>query len=75
MEKSFSSVKDDFFDSRYNFATRTALPQQIKCSNTMVKDMLKGLTKEKVQLPIHYNEPLSMLQKQCEKFMYANLLY
>jgi len=40
----------------------------------MVSDMLKSLGKEKVQLPIHYNEPLSMLQKQCEKFMYANLL-
>jgi hypothetical protein len=40
----------------------------------MISDMLKCLTKEKVQLPIHYNEPLSMLQKQCEKFMYAKLL-
>ncbi len=40
----------------------------------MVSDMLKCLGKEKVQLPINYNEPLSMLQKQCEKFMYANLL-
>lgn len=41
----------------------------------MISDMLKSLTKDKVQLPIHYNEPLSMLQKQCEKFMYSNLLH
>lgn len=41
----------------------------------MVSDMLKSLAKEKVSLPINYNEPLSMLQKQCEKFFYCNLLH
>ena len=30
----------------------------------MVSDMLKCLGKDKVQLPINYNEPISMLQKQ-----------
>jgi len=41
----------------------------------MVSDMLKSLAKEKVSLPISYNEPLSMLQKQCEKFSHCNLLH
>ena len=40
----------------------------------MLKDMLKSITKEKIELPIHYNEPLSMLQKLCERFQYGYLL-
>lgn len=40
----------------------------------MLADMLKSITKEKIELPIHYNEPLSMLQKLCERFQYGYLL-
>lgn len=40
----------------------------------MLADMLKSITKEKIELPIQYNEPLSMLQKLCERFQYAYLL-
>lgn len=37
--------------------------------------MLKSITKDKIELPIHYNEPLSMMQKLCERFQYANLIF
>jgi hypothetical protein len=40
----------------------------------MITDMFKSLTKEKIALPVHYNEPLSMLQRQCECFQYSYLL-
>jgi len=75
LQRSFSFVTSDFYDNYYNFPVRKFLPMPIKCSNSMISDMLKSLTKEKVSLPIHYNEPLSMLQKQCEKFMYSSLLH
>ncbi len=73
-QRSFSFTKSDFYDSAYNFTKRKELPEPIKCSNTMVSDMIKSLTKDKITLPINYNEPISMLQKQCEKFLYCNLL-
>ena len=74
-QKSFSFSRSDFYDPNYNFEPRNSLPMQIKSSNTMISDMIKSLGKDKVQLPINYNEPLSMLQKQCEKFAYSNLLH
>lgn len=36
--------------------------------------MIKSIAKEKIEIPIQYNEPLSMLQKLCERFQYAPLL-
>jgi hypothetical protein len=72
--RSLSMVMSDFFDPNYKFKPRTALPAVIKGSNSMVSDMIKSLTKEKISLPIYYNEPLSMLQRQCEQFQYSYLL-
>jgi hypothetical protein len=67
-------MQTDFNDPRYAFKARTNLPHTIKGSTSMITDMLKSLTKDKIALPIHYNEPLSMLQKQCECFQYSYLL-
>lgn len=74
-KRSLSIFVDDFRDPNYNFEPRqlNTYPK-IKCSNSMMSDMLKSLTKDKITLPIHYNEPISMLQKQCEKFQYSFLL-
>ena len=40
----------------------------------MFSEIIKSIAKDKIELPIHHNEPLSMLQKLCEKFQYAPLL-
>ena len=68
-----SKTLDDFSDVRYA-VKRDKLPFQIKVSNSMLADMLKSITKDKIELPIQYNEPLSMLQKLCERFQYSYLL-
>lgn len=72
--RTLSFVQSDFYDIHYNFNKRKVLQKIIKCSSSMVSDMIKSLAKDKIQLPIHYNEPISMLQKQCEKFQYSDLL-
>lgn len=72
--RSLSKCFSDFFDANYTFKERKALPSPVKTSNSMISDMLKSLTKDKITLPIHYNEPISMLQRQCEKFLYSYLL-
>lgn len=72
-ERALSKILDDFSDVRYH-ERRDKLPCVIKVSNTMLADMLKSITKDKIELPIQYNEPLSMLQKLCERFQYSYLL-
>lgn len=72
--RSLSMINGDFSNPSYDFAPRRQLPFSIKCSNSMVTDMLKSLTKEKIALPLHYNEPISMLQRVSEKFQYSDLL-
>ena len=39
----------------------------------MIKDIVTNITK-KLPSPIYFNEPLSIGQKQCEKFKYMDLL-
>ena len=72
-KKGLSTTITDFSDSKYNFS-RNSLPINLQCPETMVKDFVKTFTSKNTSLPILYNEPISMLQKQCEKFYYSNLL-
>ena len=72
-KKGLSTSITDFSDSKYNFS-RNSLPINLQCPETMVKDFVKTFTSKNTSLPILYNEPISMLQKQCEKFYYSNLL-
>lgn len=79
LERQISLKKTDFeiFGdnfSCYFFDFRKTLPSVLKSSNSMVSDMVKNLTKEKASLPVTYNEPLSMLQRQIESFQFYNLL-
>lgn len=79
LEKQISLKKSDFelFGnnfSAYFFDKRTKLPTLLKSSNSMISDMVKSAMKEKASLPITYNEPLSMLQRQIESFQFYYLL-
>ena len=68
-----SDNKDDFHDELYNFERRTVLPHKIVCPKNIIKEFITNLTK-KLPSPIYFNEPISMGQKQCERFKYMDLL-
>ena len=68
-----SNVVSDFYDSNYNFNIRKSLPNKIKFPQNIVKEMMGNITK-KQSAPIYFNEPMSLGQKQCEKFYYLDLL-
>ena len=72
--KSLSKKLDDFIDYNYSNLNRKKLPSELHCPDSMIKDLIKSLTSKKISFPITYNEPISMLQKQCEKFLYSDLL-
>ena len=68
-----SDNKDDFHDDLYNFERRTVLPHKIVCPKNIIKEFITNLTK-KLPSPVYFNEPISMGQKQCERFKYMDLL-
>lgn len=69
-----SSTKEvDFQDFNYDFPIRKTLLHKLKCPENLVKEMITTFTK-KQSSPVYFNEPISMLQKQCEKFYYLDLL-
>ena len=68
-----SGEEEDYTDKAYNFNKRVNLPHKIVCPKNMVKELITNMTK-KAPSPIYFNEPISMGQKQCEKFKYIDLL-
>ena len=68
-----SEDEKDFIDKTYDFNKRMTLPHKIVCPKNMVKEVITNMTK-KLPSPVYFNEPLSMGQKQCEKFKYMDLL-
>ena len=73
-EYSFLSNKMiEFNNPNYNFPERVKLDKNIKCPENIVKEMIATYTK-KQSSPVYFNEPISMCQKQCEKFFYLDLL-
>ena len=64
---------NDFHDDLYNFERRQTLPHKIVCPKNIIKEFITNLTK-KLPSPVYFNEPISMGQKQCEKFKYIDLL-
>jgi len=63
----------DYYNPNYDFRERVKMPKNIKCPDNMIKEILNIYTK-KQSSPVYLNEPLSMGQKQCEKFFYLDLL-
>ena len=68
-----SNIISDFYDPNYNYNTRKSLKSKIKVPENLVKEMMANITK-KQSAPIYFNEPISVGQKQCEKFYYLDLL-
>ena len=63
----------DYYNPDYDFQERVKLNKNIKCPENIVKEMIATFTK-KGSSPVYFNEPISMCQKQCEKFFYLDLL-
>ena len=67
--RNLSFQNSDFYDSRYSkIPNNRVIPVELKFSDKFIQDTVKSLASKKSSLPITYNEPISMLQKQCEKF-------
>ena len=71
--KFLSYNKDDFKDELYNYDKRTKYNKTIMYPQNIVKEMIQAMTQNK-PAPVYFNEPLSMGQRQCEKFFYLSLL-
>ena len=63
-----------FFDNIYGFPKRTQLPRTLTASKNMIAELIKAVTTKQRTLPVYFNEPISFLQKDCEKFYYSGLL-
>ena len=68
-----SNELSDYYCSTYDFEKRVKLDKNIKCPENIIKEMMAAFTK-KQSSPVYFNEPISMCQKQCEKFFYLDLL-
>ena len=55
------------------FERRKILPHKIVCPKNIIKEFITNFTK-KLPSPVYFNEPISMGQKQCERFKYLDLL-
>ena len=65
--------KEDFQNNLYNFPKRNKYTKTLKYPKNIVKEMISAATQNK-PAPVYFNEPLSICQKQCEKFFYLDLL-
>ena len=53
---------------------RTHLKKKIKFETNVLNDLTSIFSKNKFSLPIYYHEPITFLQRQCEMFIYNDLL-
>ena len=61
-------------DPLYNFEKRTKLDKKIEVNNNMVPEIVKLISSGQKVLPIQFNEPLNTLQRECERFIFCDLL-
>ena len=61
-------------DPMYNFEKRTKLEKKIEVNNNMIPEIVKIITSGQKVLPIQLNEPLNTLQRECERFIFCDLL-
>jgi len=71
--KFLSFNKEDFQNNLYDFPKRNKYLKTLKYPKNIVKEMISAATQNK-PAPVYFNEPLSICQKQCEKFLYLPLL-
>ena len=66
--------ENEFFNKNYDTnKIRKNLKKPLSFPPNIIKEIVTNFTQNKA-LPVYFNEPLSMGQKQCEKFYYLDLL-
>lgn len=58
----------------YSKQPRIHLNKKFKFETNVLNDLTSIFSKNKFSLPIYYHEPITFLQRQCEMFMYNDLL-
>ena len=69
--------KGSYYDPLYDYEKRTSLPEKSKEVSINIFKILKdaiGKDLNHFAMPVTLNEPLSALQKLCEKFQYVDLI-
>ena len=61
-------------DPLYNFEKRTKLEKPIEVNKNMIPEIVKLISSGQKVLPIQFNEPLNTLQRECERFIFCDLL-
>jgi hypothetical protein len=61
-------------DPLYNFEKRTKLSKKIEVNKNMIPEIVKLISSGQKVLPIQFNEPLNTLQRECERFIFCELL-
>ena len=61
-------------DPIYNFEKRTKLEKKIEVNKNMIPEIVKLISSGQKVLPIQFNEPLNTLQRECERFIFCDLL-
>ena len=61
-------------DPIYNFEKRTKLEKPIEVNKNMIPEIVKLISSGQKVLPIQFNEPLNTLQRECERFIFCDLL-
>jgi hypothetical protein len=61
-------------DPLYNFEKRTKLSKKIEVNKNMIPEIVKLISSGQKVLPIQFNEPLNTLQRECERFIFCDLL-
>ena len=61
-------------DPLYNFEKRTKLSKKIEVNKNMIPEIVKLISSGQKVLPIQFNEPLNVLQRECERFKFCDLL-
>ncbi|MCQ2817850.1 MAG: oxysterol-binding protein [archaeon] len=61
-------------DPLYNWEKRKTFNKVLKVNPNLIQELIKAAAQKKTALPIYFNEPISMLQKECEKFYNSSFL-
>ena len=61
-------------DPFYNFERRKTLSKKIEVNKNMIPEIVKLISSGQKVLPIQFNEPLNTLQRECERFIFCDLL-
>jgi hypothetical protein len=75
--KTTTKSKGMYYDPLYSYERRTSLPAQYKDVPFNIIKIIKDAIGKDINhfaMPVFLNEPLSLLQKFCENFQYADLL-